>query len=176
MTPQQGCWCSKVQTGLWRTMITLLGCWCGKVQSGLWYTMTPHHNWALVLHCIRDSADLKNKRICPWQVLWFIFNLQIEKNRSVTGIAYLVTITAHDSHLLTASSTNSRIRTWLPRRCQHCSKWVHPCSSLKADRVLLFTMCLRNAWTASHADGLAWLLLAWLAQIMLLIKVPTLNT
>jgi hypothetical protein len=54
--------------------------------------------------------------------------------------------------------------------------YIHPCSSLKADWVFLFTSWLEKLELPSHANGLAWLFLARLAQILLPIKGPNSNT
>ncbi len=66
----------------------------------------------------------------PRRVLWFIFNLWIKK---------------WVSHWHEHTSLQS-LHTMIS--CQHCSIRVHPCSSLKAYWVFLFTMWLRVAWTA----------------------------
>ncbi len=85
---------------------------------------------------------------------------------------------AHNDHFLLNSTKSlcKHTRTGATRCCQNCSEWVHPCSSLKVDWVFLFTRWLWNAWTASNTSGLAWLFSAWLAQILLLIIAPDLNT
>ncbi len=94
--------------------------------------------------------------------------------------SYITIIVTHNDHIFLSNSTNSLcIHIWVTRRCQHCRKWVSPCSSLEADWVFLFTTWLGMlellpmsvAWL-----GLAWLFSAWLPQILLLIKDPALNT
>ncbi len=69
------------------------------------------------------------------------------------------------------------IQTWMTKRCQHCRDWVHPCSSLKADWVFLPTTWHKTLRLLPQADGLAWqFFLAWLAQNLMLIKVPNSRT
>jgi hypothetical protein len=72
------------------------------------------------------------------QVLWFIFNLRIKKNRvSYTCNHTAIIIVKHSNMELVSLPTHYFIHTWATRHCQHCSKWVDPCSSLKADWAFL---------------------------------------
>jgi hypothetical protein len=67
------------------------------------------------------------------------------------------------------------IHTWATRHCQHCSEWVHHCPSFNADWVFLYTTWF-GTLDCFPRSCLACLFLDWLAQILLLIKVPNLNT
>ncbi len=103
----------------------------------------------------------------PRWVLWFGFNLWT-KNR----ISHLNNCTANYTHytlkLSLLISNRQFVHTWKTNWCPHGSKWVHPCSSLKAYWIIPPTTWHGTLWTASHGEGMA-----WLAQILLLIKVPT---
>jgi hypothetical protein len=121
---------------------------------------------------VHDSVDLKNKHLPRW-VLWFIFNLRL-KNRLVIRIIlrhYDRCTQWSFSYLQYKQFMHTCIHTWETRRCQHCSEWVHPCSSLKAGWFFLFTTRLWGCWTASHASDSAWLFSAWIALVLLMIKV-----
>jgi hypothetical protein len=124
---------------------------------------------SMVFLCSRQYWSQEQTHMPNW-VLWFIFNLQIKK-RSVTGISLHRYNRCTQWSFLCYQLNNWRIHIWVSSYCQICSEWVYPCSSLKADWVFLFTTWLRDAWTSSHVNGLAVLFSAWLAQILLWIKV-----
>jgi hypothetical protein len=59
------------------------------------------------------------------RVLWLIFNLRIKKIGS--------SFTSFHKSIISLDQHEQFIHTWATKRCQHCSEWVHSCSSLKAD-------------------------------------------
>ncbi len=118
------------------------------------------------------SLSLRTAPHMPRGVLWFIFNLQIKDRVSYTHTYSWLLISLLILPLDLFLHTHCFIHTWVAGRWQHRSKWVHPCSLLKDDQVFSLTKWDR---TPESFPSMVWLgcFLAWLAQISLLIAVPT---
>jgi hypothetical protein len=107
----------------------------------------------MVYYC-SGQCQSQEKMHMPAGVLWFIFNLQI-KNK----VCYSIHIHTQLLGSLLISTrfillTYCFVHTWVARRWQHCSKWVHPCSFVKADWVFWLTTW---GWTFSSFPPVTWL-------------------
>ncbi len=99
-------------------------------------------------------------------------------NRSVirTIIRYYSIIVTHNDHFL-VKQYKQFMYTYLSNQALSALQRMSPSLLLSQNRLSLPAHHVTwDAWTASYVGGLAWLFLAWLPQILLLIKVPDLNT
>jgi hypothetical protein len=102
----------------------------------MWKTSFFHHEMMWYAN-VRGGADLKNKHICPEGS----YGLFLTCGKKMGSVIYTYTHNCYDHYSSCTKFTSLHIllHTWEAKRCQHCSEWVHPCSSLKADWVFSLT-------------------------------------
>jgi hypothetical protein len=83
-------------------------------------------SWGCPLFC--NSADLKNKCICP-DGSYGLFLTCGQKDL----IIYTTRYTCHILGLSFLMGNRELRHTWAAKHCQHCSEWVHPCLCVKVD-------------------------------------------
>ncbi len=146
---------------LWLVEKMLLGCYLFKPFE------KPYKKDA---NTVRDSAHLKNKCIWPDGSHGLFITCRWKK----WGI-HVYILNCCDRYYLAQDSFFSQvasyIHTWVAKRWQHCSERVHPHSFLKADQVFHSPCGIGRLAASQLRLGLA--VLAWLAQILLLIATKT---
>ncbi len=78
----------------------------------------------------------------PRSLLWFIFNLRIEKIRLNIYTACYICYILRFFFLI---RNRKLIHTWVTKSCQHSREWSHPCLKFKAD---WFTFAHHMTWDA----------------------------